>query len=402
MSGLPRRVKVLFFILMGATGLLPLVPDQISFFSVLFAASFGAFVLIALPIRMRGEEPASRKTAAALALFFCSIALSLPVALSNGVPPGEWVRGALPFCFLLVYLIFPPLTAADGRSILGGLLFAVLCWLIKNLGRSLGEFLGGDASRITAINSDFGIPFALAGLPLLLFFASRKRPLTSAAFSFSLLLLVIASGYRSQAILAILLWLVFVAWQKPRLRLLLGAGTLIASAAVFAWAAGSSFSSGYLSRFQDLETEAVSSRAVEALYAVQKFRESPLVGKGLGFPVPIAITTFGLAEAPPPDQPDHVGYIHNLWLYLCMDLGVAGLLGYLAFFGTAAAAGLRRNARKDLRFAAAAALVTLLAYCTVEASFRLIQINLVFAALCAVLTKTRTEATSAATPPGDR
>jgi O-antigen ligase len=386
MNGLPRRVKVLYFVLMGATGLLPLVPDEISFFSVLFACSFGLWFLVALPVRTRGKEPASRKVSIALALFFCCIAVSLPVALSNGVPLEEWARGALPFCFLLVYLVFPVLTAADGRFILGSLLFAVLCWLIKNLGRSLGDFLGGEASRITSLNADFGTPFALVGLPLLLFFASRRRPLTSAAFAFALVLLVIATGYRSQAILAVLLWLAFVGWQKPRLRLGLGAVTFVIAAVSVASLAGSSFSSEYLARFQDFEAEATSSRAVEALYAVQKFRESPLLGKGLGYPIPAAINRFGSTDPAPPNQPDHVGYIHNLWLYLCMDLGIAGLLAYAAVFGLAVYAGLARR-KEDVQLAAAATVLTLLLYCTVEAAFRVIQINLVLGALAAVLAK---------------
>jgi hypothetical protein len=387
MTQLSRRVRVLYFTMMLAAGVMPLVPDEISFFSVFFVVAFAAWCLDALRSRMRGKKPKSRATAIALSVFFASILLSFPIALSNGVPPGEWVRGALPFCFLLVYLLFPALGAKDGQFVLGTLVFTVLCWLVKNLARSLGEFAAGGASRITYLNADFGIPFALVGLPLLLFFVSRRRPLTSAIFGVCLLLLVIATGYRSQAIIAVALWVAYVALQRRRRRLIFGVATLAVGAAAFTVFAGSRFGDEYLARFGDFESEVQSSRAVEALYAVQKFRQSPLVGKGLGFPVPIAINSFGVTDAPPPDQPDHVGYIHNVWLYLLMDLGVIGLAAYLALFGSVVMAGLRRKAREDVQIAAAATLVALLIYFTVEAAFRVIQVNLVLGSLCAVLAK---------------
>jgi hypothetical protein len=391
MTQLSRRVRVLYFTMMVAAGVMPLVPDEISFFSVFFVAAFAAWFFAALPTRLQRKKPRGRTTAIALTVFFASILISFPVAVSNSVPPGEWIRGALPFSFLLVYLLFPALTSKDSKFILGTLVFTVLCWLVKNLGRSLGEFLGGGASRITYLNADFGIPFALVGLPLLLFFASRRRPLTSMVLGFCLLLLVIATGYRSQAILALLLWLAYVAWQSPRRRLILGASTLAVGATAFTIFASSTFGGEYLSRYQDLEGEVTSSRAVEALYAVQKFRQSPVLGKGLGFPIPVAINRFGVTDPAPSDQPDHVGYIHNVWLYLLMDLGVIGLAAYLALFGSAVMAGLRRKPREDAQVAAAATVAVLLLYFTVEAAFRVIQVNLVLGSLCAVLAKSEAD-----------
>jgi O-antigen ligase len=398
-KSLPARVRFAWLLTMAAAGLLPLVPDQISFFSVFFAAAFGAFCLFALIARIRRrDERIGRVPSIALVLFFLSIGVSLPIALSNGVSPAEWLRGALPFCFLLVYPLFPRLTGKDCEFVLRTILFAVVCWTAKNLIRSLGEFLGGGASRITYLNPDFGIPFVLVGLPLLLFYASRRRTPESVLFALVLLFIVIATGYRSQALLAVLLWLAYVAWQRRRRRLVLALTTLVAGGAAFTVFAASRFGSEYLQRYDDLQGEVQSSRAVEALYAIRAFQQSPVTGKGLGFPVPIAINTFGLNEAPPADQPDHVGYIHNVWLYLCMDLGLAGLAVYLTFFGSAIVAGLRRGQRQDFQVAAAAALATLLIYFTVEASFRLIQINLVLGALCAVLTKHRGQVSEAAPP----
>jgi O-antigen ligase len=395
---LPRRLRILYLALMAATGLLPLVPDEISVFSVLFALAFVAFCLAALPVRPRGGH---RATSRSLVAFCLSLAISCPIALSNGVPFGEWLRGLVPFLFLLIYFVFPALTERDCSWLASGQLLAAACWTVKNLGRTLPEYLGGSIARITFLNPDFGIPFVLVALPFLLFFGLRRRFAESAIFCVVSLFVVIVSGYRAHALLVFALWIVFVLRQKRRRRVLLGAGSLAVGAAALVSFAGSSFGSDYLLRYQNLEQEAVSSRALEALYAVKQFEESPLVGKGLAYPVPIAINRFGVSEPPPPGQSDHVGYIHNLWLYLCMDLGLFGLATYLAFAGSTVIAGLRRRPPDDATFAAAATVITLLIYSTVEAAFHLIQVNLILGTLCAMLSK-RTTGATAAPPPASR
>ena len=68
-----------------------------------------------------------------------------------------------------------------------------------------------------------------------------------------------------------------------------------------------------------------------------------------------------------------------------MDLGVVGLLTYVAFFALSIARGLRGGG--EMQFAVAATVVTLLVYFTVEAAFRQIQMNFLLGSLCAVLAK---------------
>ena len=42
--------------------------------------------------------------------------------------------------------------------------------------------------------------------------------------------------------------------------------------------------------------EAQSSRVIEVVYGLRRFAEAPVLGKGLGFPIPAAINRFGLTE----------------------------------------------------------------------------------------------------------
>ena len=68
-------------------------------------------------------------------------------------------------------------------------------------------------------------------------------------------------------------------------------------------------------------------------------------------------------------------------------------MGYVAFFGTAVVSALRRGGwNDDGLLAAAVTVVTLLAYFTVEAAFREIQMNFLLGAFCAVLAKAESDA----------
>jgi len=375
--------------MLAAAALMPGVPDQPSVAAVAFVLLFLAWSLAALQARRRGARPGAMRCGLSLAVFYLSLAVSLPISLGNGVSLIEWSRAAVPFGFLASYALFPALTARDSRFVLGSVLFAVVCWLTKTLGSSLGEFASGQFQRITYVNGEFGVPFVLVGLPLLFFWGLKQKKLESAVLAAILVLVVIATGYRSQALLLVALWGIYVLKQGRRRRALLAAGSIAAAFLAFSVFAATDFGAGYLGRFEGLDEEVQSSRAVEILYALKNFLAAPLAGKGLGYPVPLAINQFGVAASLRGDQAvDHVGYVHNLWLYLAMDLGALGLAAYASFFACALFTGLRRGGLKsDVKVAAAVTVATLLAYFTAEAAFRQIQMNLVLASLCAVLVK---------------
>jgi len=392
----PRAIRLLFAGMMAAAAVMPGVPDSPAPAAVAFVLLFVVWVVAALPAKRRGRRPAKNRASAALTVFYLSLAISLPFSLASGVTPNEWVRAAVPFGFLAVYALFPALSPRDCQFILRSILFAVVCWLVKTLGSSVGEFASGEFQRITYVNGEFGVPFVMVGLPLLLFWGMRQKKLASMLLAAVLLLVVIATGYRSQALLVAALWIAYIVRQKRRRRFLLAAGTAAVALAAFSTFAATTFGAGYLSRFKGLDEEVQSSRAVEILYALTKFAESPLLGKGLGYPVPIAVNQFGVAVSARGDQQaDHVGYVHNVWLYLAMDLGLLGLIAYIGFFATAIFSGLRRDRRKsDVMVAAVATVLILLGYFTAEGAFRQIQMNLILGTLCAVLVKGELESAS--------
>jgi len=217
----------------------------------------------------------------------------------------------------------------------------------------------------------------------------RRRPVESVVLIAVLLAVIIATGYRSQAILVALLWVVYVARQPRRRRFGLTIASLAIAGALLGWLVSSPFGETYLARFEDLQDELRSQRAVEPLYGYSKFSEAPILGKGLGFPVPLAVNQFGATEPVSVATSDHVGYLHNVWIYLCMDLGLLGLVAYLAFFAASIRTGLKSGASAgDATVAVSVTVATLLLYFTVEAAFREIQMNFLLGSLCAVLAKT--------------
>jgi hypothetical protein len=87
--------------------------------------------------------------------------------------------------------------------------------------------------------------------------------------------------------------------------------------------------SSNISRFNELKDETESGRVLELRYAISKFIESPLVGKGIGFQVPTEHITFGIDEKLTEDFPPTVGYVHNFPGYFLMDTGIVGFLFYV-------------------------------------------------------------------------
>ncbi|TMB31929.1 MAG: O-antigen ligase family protein [Deltaproteobacteria bacterium] len=368
---------------------MPFVPDEISVATVSFVGLSALWAAVAIAVRLRRPRGSRPHTWIPLSVLYGSVLLSGPIALANGVPFAEWFRGAVPFVFLATYFLFPVLTPDDGVFVLRSIVLAVICWLLKALATALPDFISGTQARLTYVSQDFQLPLALIGITVTLFWGMRRRPVESVVLIAVLLAVIIATGYRSQAILVALLWVVYVARQPRRRRFGLTIASLAIAGALLGWLVSSPFGETYLARFEDLQDELRSQRAVETLYGYSKFSEAPILGKGLGFPVPLAVNQFGATEPVSVATSDHVGYLHNVWIYLCMDLGLLGLVAYFAFFAASIRTGLKSGASAgDATVAVSVTVATLLLYFTVEAAFREIQMNFLLGSLCAVLAKT--------------
>jgi hypothetical protein len=400
-SRLSPEVRYTFAATMLAASLMPYVPDQISVAICLFVAAAVLLYGAGLLEHIRRGFPRADRTGLWIALFLGLLLLSYPLAQSNDVPVSIWLRAVSPFLFLSTYFVLRPVRCLqDARFVLNTLQIACLAWVVKIafvIGPSWRNVLAGRVDRLTYLTLDLTLPYGLIGLVLAAFnpapLARRCRPFLIPFF----LLFIFGSGYRLHALIAVVVLAAYALRHRTGaiIAVLVVLPTLVLASATL-W--DSSFMASYVARFAALRSEGDNSRSREISFALERTLESPMVGKGPGFQVPIAYTIdstnsrYGRLSR----TRDSVGYIHNVAAYLAMTMGVLGLSLYAAIFVSAVRT--RKPARtasasREIDRAALIVLFALIAFFCTSAAFRQIQSNLILAALCAVLARTRTHCT---------
>jgi len=374
--------------------LMPFVPDELTLttasFSAAFVLLFAFWVVAIVKDGLRIYAPASAKW---LVGFQFSVLSSALVAALYGTPWTAWFRGAVPFLFLLAFFPFVDVAKREPQSLINAVHIASVLWLAKVAvmsGAGIAAVLAGEAQRLTQATEDWGtltLPFGFIGLICSLFnnapFARRLRWLLAPAFTLVALLTV----YRSQLLIVTAVWMVYLVGLGARRMLGITVTLCALAAASMPYLLGLGLIQNIAERFSEVAGELGGSRMAEIRFAFRNFLESPLFGKGLGYPVPAEVTFFGDVQAMREAGVDSVGYVHNAVAYMAMDLG---LIGLVCFFGFIFGNRWWRRRPTDLRLSslwviAVLGLGTLLAWILVEASFRQIQSNLALAALIAVL-----------------
>src|SRR5690606_17658563 len=142
-------------------------------------------------------------------------------------------------------------------------------------------------------------------------------------------LMTVISGYRSH--LAITLFMVAVyflrEFAKGRLVIPLAMGGL--GALLFSYFLATAAGQDLVARVSDEVSDDIG-RPAEIEFAIEKFQSSPVLGVGLGTPIPPSVTFYGresyargLMRAHGFDY--NVTYMHHIGFYSLMNLGVAGL-----------------------------------------------------------------------------
>ena len=139
-----------------------------------------------------------------------------------------------------------------------------------------------------------------------------------------------------------------------------------------------SFLEGLRSRFQGLSNEQESSRVLEWRYAISQLESSPLIGKGMGWQVPSEITFKGIEVPEGFTVPESVGYVHNFIAYFLMTLGILGLFFYAVVQLLPWMVGSKTSWARI-------AITVLFVFCLVEATFRLVQFNILLLVLWRIM-----------------
>lgn len=367
-----RGVKAFGYLLI-ASSFMTYVPGANVGTGIFVVALVGIF-LYQLAV-VRPTIPDARTLAMLAFVLYASI--SVLTLISNGWGVEQWLRGVSPFLFFALSAFLPKLSKRDKQWLSNALFAAGLCWLIRIL--IAAAFLqitkgGVFSSRLTFNVADSVLPYPLIMVPYLLY---ANTPFKAWQRWTMLLVLVYAYVWIGYRIGLVLMSLPFIIYFLERLRRFNLISILLIIVGFFLFYRYGVFGSfGLAERFEDLNADAAGSRQLEWAYALDSFRESPIIGKGVGWQVPTSITFFGLEDTGGPVEA-YVGYVHSSFAYMAMTLGVIGIALY--FFFMLPRPYPRQLVRGD--WFAFLSLMLIVIFCLTQASYRTIQVVLVMIAL---------------------
>jgi O-antigen ligase len=262
-------------------------------------------------------------------------------------------------------------------------------------GPAILQVMTGRLGRLTYACMDTLIPFGMIGYLVTLTNPSPRF----ARYRWFLLpmfaLFVVICAYRSHIVICALAT-VIVLWRRHPAILVRALGGCAALVAVACWFAGDAIWAVWgnvWARFQGSDSDGLGTRAWEIQYAWEQFLASPIWGQGLGHQIPIDVVHDLSDSLSAHLEEDSVGYMHNVWMYMLMDLGLTGMLSYLFAFASpmcgAWRAMKRRGRYEDLQFCLFLTLGLMLLYTSCQAAFRLIQFNVVLGWLLAAFSVPR-------------
>lgn len=383
---------------------------------VVTGLSAGALVAPGLSTAARvNRNPVS----AGFALFMLAIAISFPVAMHNGTSLFDWaLRGAAPMVFFGIFFFLPVNSEDDASFVVRTILAATIVWSGFAAYDLAGVFPLISTLRWTILSAQLLLPFNVAGVALILFGPRVFPDPLRYVLLFVLAILTLGAAYRSQEIIIAGFLVIFCALSAlghvARRHAIATAITIAASVIVIAainvslpmasndriFEIGGSRVEVLVSRDQPLAAKARPlfgkqgdiGRLLEMQFALAKFRESPVVGMGLAYPVPSSLIFHGkeqeLArlEAAHGKKYPQVFYLHNFVANVAMTMGLVGLTA-LALIAIGAALSFRRGWRQPARASAFVGLTGLAIFSLVGAQYTLPQFNLMIAALAVVLVR---------------
>jgi hypothetical protein len=313
--------------------------------------------------------------------------INIIMGLVSGMSVNDIFRGIVPFFMLFFYILLYQLPKPLISQLPNLLLLSCVVWAAQIVAFDFGSLLAvmtGDIARLTYTSSAMLVPLGMVGFIFALY-DHRIPPHYRFPLIWLFLILIFASGYRSQLLLALAAAIFrFRSLYNPRA--LIGLTMLGVSAGLYVL-----FNPDYFSylvdRFNYSSGDTV--RSLEIDFALHAFSQSPIFGNGAGYPVPIALTRPPSAQELFSD--DFVPYIHNISAYSLMAFGVFGS----AILAIIMIAPIVRNSTaliKNMNSVVEACWVvatTLIAYFHVSASFRQVQMIIVMTAALVVINRLR-------------
>jgi O-Antigen ligase len=318
----------------------------------------------------------------ALGTFLLYATSSAIWALLGDVTPVNWARGIFPFLFLGLWLVLGKCQRGESERLTRAILFASVLWLLKIIVVSGWAAIQGESvwnTRLTLVVADAVLPFPLVVIPLLFFGPIPTSRRLSLGLTLMFLGVVLWAGYRSQIMIVAVLFMFKILVDLKKLKVVNLLLTMIAIYFFITMLPGDySFLEAMRFRFHGLLNEHESSRVLEWHYVISQLESAPLIGKGIGWQVPSEITFAGIEVPEGFVVPESVGYVHNFIGYFLMTLGILGLTLYSILQLLPWILAVRVSWARI-------AIMLLFAFCLVEATFRLVQFNILLLVLWRIM-----------------
>lgn len=337
--------------------------------------------------RLASQTFAARTRNLGAWIFLFLIFISLPIALANGVGARDWLfRGAFPFLFFFLALFFVPVR--EPRFLVRTIVQSSVIWACFVFFQIALNF-EQDVARFTYLSRDLLLPYNLVAIPLLLFCSSYFSRLGRLAGVALFLSMTLAAGYRSHLLI---LGVVLAAFALSELRAGKVMFPLTIAAivgALAAWFVSTPAGMELIAR----ATTAMSAdlgRIAEARFAFEKFSSSPLLGVGLGTPIPPEVTFAGRESYSDKLLATYgadytVAYMHNFLLYMLMSFGLIGTASYAWLLLAGSRMSRAPLLRGPARVGVLVSLLSILVFTLVAATFTLLQWQVLVATLLKLL-----------------
>ena len=311
-----------------SSGFFPFVPVLTDYgiypFLTLYVLSLCCFLICF------AKNPFLDKVSIIILFFLLYLMLNMAVAHLNYVSINDWFRGLVPFLFLVGYLLANKLFHKGICQIYNAIWLACCFWMLRLFilsGTAIFDIFNGSLARLSYVSTDTLVPFGMVGFVLTLYHENLKKNY-KVLFSFLFFFVVFVSGYRSQILLIIIVLLFFMKNNVSK-KIILVFIVLVLPLTISQLPKITAYKA-IAERFSNIGEEKGGVRENEMRYAISNFLDSPLLGKGLSFPVPIEVTrdinTMARFET------DEVRYMHNIVGYFLMDTGLIGFAFLVIFW----------------------------------------------------------------------
>lgn len=378
----PRKdleLKFLFF----CVGLMPYVPSFSSPQSILFVFAFTIYAIQAIYIN--GHNFRIDHTGI-IVFLLCVVFLPSMTIVSAilGNAASAAFRVAVPFFFIIVYIFFAQDRRTSIERVPHLIILSGAVWVANIVLKYPSDVIAamtGSLARLTFVSSEMLVPLGLAGF-ILTIYDRRLHGLLQFSLAFIFFGMILLSGYRSQVLLAIAVF-IFANRNIMIAKNFISIAVLLICVLMYL-----SLNQTYLEMMlsRGIYSSGDLVRLLEIDFAQSVFEKNIVFGGGFGVQVPLALTRPGMSLEAIDQQ--YVPYIHNFLFYILMVSGLFGLSFFILLFFPAFIISIRCYLKGSMSReieSAVTCLITILVYFQISASFRQIQMWIILCALLAYI-----------------